>query len=251
MVQQALIKLLAAAGIGSRRQLAATIKRGGVKVNGKTVVNYIHPVDVQKDIVTIDGTAVVLNSEKVLYLMLNKPKGVVSTAEDEQGGTTIFDIIPGKYRSVRLFPVGRLDKDSIGLMLITNDGELTFNLTYPRFHHEKEYLVHIQGVLTPDQIMNLEQGIELSDGRTSPAKIKTVKIKPFNYSMIIHEGKKHQVRRMFAALGYRVFDLKRVRIGSLLLGTLPEGQARELTSEEVKALKSNVIKVGNKSYHPA
>jgi 23S rRNA pseudouridine2605 synthase len=243
-VQQYLIKLLAAAGIGSRRQLAATIKRGGVKVNGQTVVNYIHPVDVQKDTVTIDGIEVVLNPEKVLYLMLNKPKGVVSTPKDEQGGTTIFNIIPGKYRSIHLFPVGRLDKDSIGLMLITNDGQLTFNLTYPRFHHEKEYLVHIQGVLTHDQMMNLERGIELSDGRTSPAKIKTVKIKPFNYSLIIHEGKKHQVKRMFAALGYRVLDLKRVRIGSLLLGTLPEGKTRELTAEEVKALKSNIIKAG-------
>jgi 23S rRNA pseudouridine2605 synthase len=251
MMQRSLIKLLAAAGIGSRRQLAATIKRGGVKVNGQTVENYILLVDAQKDTVTIDGTVVALNSEKVLYLMLNKPKGIVSTTEDEHGAATIFDIIPGKYRSVRLYPVGRLDKDSIGLMLITNDGELTFNLTHPRFQHEKEYLVHIRGMLTPDQIMNLEQGIELSDGRTSPAKINAVNITPFNYSIIIREGKKHQVRRMFAALGYPVFELKRVRIGSLLLGTLPEGQARELTAEEVKAIKINIITVKNKDCHPA
>jgi 23S rRNA pseudouridine2605 synthase len=242
MVQQALIKLLAAAGIGSRRQLAATIKRGGVQVNGQTVVNFIQPVDVQTDTVTIDGTGVVLDSAKVLYLMLNKPEGIVSTAEDEHGATTIFEIIPDQYRSVRLYPVGRLDKDSSGLMLMTNDGALTFNLTHPRFQHEKEYLVHIRGMLTPDQITTLEQGIELTDGRTSPAKINAVNIDPFNYSMIIHEGKKHQIRRMFAAIGYAVYELKRVRIGSLQLGTLPEGQARELTAEEVKGLKINLSK---------
>jgi 23S rRNA pseudouridine2605 synthase len=237
MAQQSLIKLLAAAGIGSRRQLTAIIKRGGIKVNGLAVESYIHPVDIQKDAVTMDGKTVVLNSEKVIYLMLNKPKGIVSTTEDEHGGTTILDIIPAKYRAVRLYPVGRLDKDSVGLVLITNDGELTFNLTHPRYQHEKEYLVQIEGTLNADQKMNLERGIELSDGRTSPARIKPVKIPPYNYSLIIHEGKKRQVRRMFAALNYQVLELKRVRIGSLLLGTLPEGQVRELTAEEVQALK--------------
>ncbi len=237
MAQQSLIKLLAAAGIGSRRQLAAIIKRGGVTVNGKAVESYIHPVDNQKDSISIDGKTVILNSEKVIYLMLNKPKGIVSTTEDEHGGTTILDIIPAKYRAVRLYPVGRLDKDSIGLVLITNDGELTFNLTHPRYQHEKEYLIQIEGVITPEQKMSLERGIELSDGRTSPAKIKAVKTPPFNYSLIIHEGKKRQVRRMFASLNYPVVELKRIRIGSLSLGSLPEGKVRELTAEEVKALK--------------
>jgi len=238
MAQQALIKLLAAAGIGSRRQLAAIIKRGSVKVNGLTVESFIHPVDVQKDTITIDGKPAVLNSEKIVYLMLNKPKGVVSTTEDEFGGTTILDIIPAKYNKVRLYPVGRLDKDSLGLVLITNDGELTFNLTHPRYQHDKEYLIQIDGVLTEHQRFELERGVELSDGRTSPARVKPVKIAPFNYSITIHEGKKRQVRRMFAALGYPVLVLKRVRIGSLLLGDLPEGQVRELTPQEVQALKT-------------
>jgi 23S rRNA pseudouridine2605 synthase len=250
MVQQSLIKLLAAAGVGSRRQLAVIFKRGGVKVNGQTVADFILPVDVQKDIVTIDGNRVVLNPEKVLYLMLNKPKGIVSTAEDEHGARTIFDIIPGQYRSVRLNPVGRLDKDSTGLMLITNDGELTFNLTHPRFQHEKEYLVRIRGALAPDQIIKLEQGIDLSDGRTSPARISAADITPYNYSMIIHEGRKHQIKRMFAAVGYRVLELKRIRISSLLLGTLPEGQTRELTLEEVKALKSLSASLETKAIRP-
>jgi 23S rRNA pseudouridine2605 synthase len=238
MTQQALIKLLAAAGIGSRRQLATIIKRGGVKVNGETAENFIMPVDTQKDTVTLDGKPVVLNSEKLLYLMLNKPKGIVSTTEDEHGGTTIFEIIPAKYRAVRLYPVGRLDKDSIGLMLITNDGEMTFNLTHPRFQHEKEYLVQIEKPLNPEQKMNLERGVDLSDGRTSPAKIKAVKSPPFNYSITITEGKKRQIRRMFASLNFPVLELKRIRIGSLLLGNLPEGQTRELTAEEIRALKT-------------
>jgi 23S rRNA pseudouridine2605 synthase len=237
MAQQSLIKLLAAAGIGSRRQLTAIIKRGGVKVNGQTVESYIHPVDVQIDVVSMDGKPIVLNSEKVVYLMLNKPKGIVSTTEDEHGGTTILDIIPAKYRSIRLYPVGRLDKDSVGLVLITNDGELTFNLTHPRYQHEKEYLVQIEGALTADQKMNLERGVDLSDGCTSPAKIKPVKIPPFNYSITIHEGKKRQIRRMFAALNYQVLELKRIRIGSLTLGNLVEGQVRELIPVEVQALK--------------
>jgi 23S rRNA pseudouridine2605 synthase len=238
MAQQSLIKLLAAAGIGSRRQLTAIIKRGGVKVNGLPVESYIHPVDTQKDSVSIDGKAVVLNSEKLIYLMLNKPKGIVSTTEDEHGGTTILDIIPAKYRGVRLYPVGRLDKDSIGLVMITNDGEMTFNLTHPRFQHEKEYLVQIEGTLTAEQKMNLERGVDLSDGRTSPAKVKAIKTPPFNYSITIHEGKKRQIRRMFAALNFQVAELKRIRIGSLLLDDLPEGQVRELTQEEVRALKT-------------
>jgi 23S rRNA pseudouridine2605 synthase len=237
MAQQSLIKLLAAAGIGSRRQLAAIIKRGGVKVNGLPVESYIHPVDVEKDSVTIDGKPAILNSEKVIYLMLNKPKGIISTTEDEFGGTTILDIIPAKYRQVRLYPVGRLDKDSSGLVLITNDGELTFNLTHPRFQHEKEYLIQIEGALTEHQQFELERGINLTDGRTSPAKVKPAKIAPFNYSIIIHEGKKRQIRRMFAALGLQVLELKRVRIGSLQLSTLAEGQVRELTAVEVQALK--------------
>lgn len=237
MVQQSLIKLLASTGIGSRRQLTAIIKRGGVKVNGETTVNFIFPVDPQKDTVTIDGKPAVLNSAKVIYLMLNKPKGIVSTTEDEFGGTTIFDILPQKYHPIRLYPVGRLDKDSLGLVLITNDGELTFHLTHPRFQHEKEYLLQIDGSLNGDQRLQLERGIELSDGRTSPAKVKPVKIPPFNYSMIIHEGKKRQIRRMFATLGFPVKELKRIRIGSLLLGNLEEGKVRELTAQEIMDLK--------------
>jgi 23S rRNA pseudouridine2605 synthase len=238
MAQQSLIKLLAAAGIGSRRQLTAIIKRGGVKVNGQVVESFVHPVDIQKDNVTIDGKTAILNSEKLIYLMLNKPKNIVSTTEDEHGGKTILEIIPAKYSSTRLYPVGRLDKDSIGLVLITNDGELTFNLTHPRYQHEKEYLVQIEGALSPEQKQNLERGIELSDGRTSLARVKAVKIAPFNYSIVIHEGKKRQIRRMFAALGFQVLELKRVRIGSLQLGDLPEGQVRELTPKEVLELKT-------------
>ncbi|HSW57833.1 MAG TPA: pseudouridine synthase [Dehalococcoidales bacterium] len=238
MAQQSLIKLLSAVGIGSRRQLTAIIKRGGVKVNGLVVESYTHPVDSQKDTVTVNDKPVVLDSEKIIYLMLHKPKGIVSTTEDERGGTTILDILPAKYRSFRLYPVGRLDKDSVGLVLITNDGELTFHLTHPRFQHEKEYLVRIEGILTQEQRQNLERGIVLSDGRTSPAKIKAVNIPPYNYSITIHEGKKRQVRRMFAVIGYPVLELKRVRIGSLQLGPLPEGQVRELNQGEVRALKT-------------
>jgi 23S rRNA pseudouridine2605 synthase len=238
MAQQSLIKLLAAAGIGSRRQLASAIKKGSVKVNDKIAESFNQPVDSQKDNVTLDGKPVVLNSEKLLYLMLNKPKGIVSTTESDRGETTILDLLPAKYRMTRLYPVGRLDKDSLGLVLITNDGELTFHLTHPRFQHEKEYFVQIPGTLTIDQKNNIERGVELSDGRTSPARIRPLKLQPFNYALVIHEGKKRQVRRMFASLGFQVIELKRVRIGGLQLGDLAEGTTRELTKEEVRLLKN-------------
>ena len=138
---------------------------------------------------------------------------------------------------MRLYPVGRLDKDSTGLVLLTNDGDLTFHLTHPRCESEKEYRGGIEGRLKPAEIKRLEKGIMLEEGPTHAARVKPVDIPPYNYSIVIHEGRKRQIRRMFAALGYRVTDLKRIRMGPLKLGTLPEGQTRELTPAELKALK--------------
>ena len=168
--------------------------------------------------------------------MINKPAGILSTTEDERGGRTVLDIIPEKYRKLRLYPVGRLDKDTTGLLLLTNDGELTNRLTHPRYEHEKEYFVQISGTLKTDEKQKLERGILLDDGITALAKVKEVGIKPFNYSITIHEGKKRQIRRMFARLGYQVLALKRVRIGNLTLGDLKDGAIRELTASEVSRL---------------
>ena len=237
MASQSIIKLLTGSGIGSRRQIAAVIKRGGIAVNGDIVQSFNEPVDPVKDVITIDGKHISAAAEPIVYLMLNKPKGIISSTSDKRGEKTVIDFLPEKYRHIRLYPVGRLDKNSTGLILLTNDGDLTLRLTHPRFEQEKEYLVRIEQDLKPEERMKLEKGIQLDDSKTSPAKVKAWKYPPSSYSVTIHEGKKRQIRRMFAALGYRVLELKRIRFGSLRLGALPEGEIRELTPREVQSLK--------------
>ena len=147
-----------------------------------------------------------------------------------------------------LFPVGRLDKDSTGLILLTNDGELTYRLTHPRYEHEKEYLAAIEGMLDPQDRQRLETGIELADGLTAPARIRAVRaIPPFNYRITIHEGRNRQVRRMFEFLGYRVLALKRVRVGTIELGDLKEGEIRSLSSAEIRSLLVPLSSPGRRS----
>ena len=236
MAIKPLLKVLTEAGIGSRRRLADAIKQGKVEINGEIAEDFRHPVDVEKDRIFINGQEIDIKPDEIICLMLNKPENTVSTVSDEKGRRTVMDILPQKYRNLRLFPVGRLDKDTTGLLLLTNDGNLTYRLTHPRFEHEKEYLVYIKGRLKPEEMRKLEKGIRLEDGVTSPAKIKEVTSDPFNYSITIHEGKKRQVRRMFERLGRPVLALKRVRIGNLILGDLKEGETRRLRAQEIANL---------------
>jgi 23S rRNA pseudouridine2605 synthase len=232
-----LLKALAEAGVGSRRRIADAIKNGRVEVNGEPVENFRHPVNPETDRVSVNGKLVDLKPRQVIYLVVNKPAGVITTTSDERGRRTVLDILPEKYRSLRLYPVGRLDKDSTGLLLLTNDGDMTYKLTHPKFEHEKEYLIHIDGRLKPDEIIRLERGFELEDGMTYPVVVKEIKSQPpFNYSLTMHEGRKRQVRRMLANLGYQVLALKRIRTGNLNLGNLKEGTIRELTNAEIRAL---------------
>jgi len=237
MSSQPIIKLLTSSGIGSRRYITAIIKRGGIAVNGAIVQSFNESVDPVKDVITIDNKHISVTPEPIVYIMLNKPKGVISSTDDKRGAKTVIDILPEKYRRIRLYPVGRLDKDSTGLIILTNDGDLTLRLTHPRFEQEKEYLVRLGQNLNPEDKIKLEKGIHLDDGKTSPAKVKVLKYPPFSYSLTIHEGRKRQVRRMFAALGYRVLELKRIRLSSLRLGALPEGEIRELTPIQIQSLK--------------
>lgn len=237
MSSSPLLKTLAGAGIGSRRWVADAIRQDRVEVNGRVVEDFRYPLNLETDRVLIDGRLVDIKPRQPVCLMLNKPKGVLSTTRDERGRRTVISILPGKYRHLRLYPVGRLDKDSTGLLLLTNDGELTYKLTHPRFEHEKEYLVLIDTLLNPGEKRKLERGIELEDGMTHPAVVRELKdCSSFNYSMVIHEGRKRQVRRMFQSLGHRVLALKRVRFGRLALGNLKEGETRELGIKEVQAL---------------
>ena len=235
-----LLKILTKSGIGSRRRLADAIKQDRVKVNGEVVEDFRYPVDTEKDRVAIDGRPVKLSVEQPVYLLLHKPKGFISTVRDERGRRTVIDCLPQKYRNLRLYPVGRLDKDSTGLLLLTNDGELTHRLTHPSFEHEKEYLVQVSAKLRLSEKQKLEQGVELEDGRTHPAIVREVpSLPPFSYSVTIHEGRKRQVRRMFDSIGHPILSLKRIRMGNLTLGDLEEGKSRELSIQEVKTLRSD------------
>ena len=168
--------------------------------------------------------------------MLHKPAGVVSTVSDEKHRRTVLDTLPENYRRYRLYPVGRLDIDTTGLLLLTNDGDLTYKLTHPRYEYEKEYYVAIHGVLKAEEKRQFRRGMLLEDGMTQPAKIHEINEPPYNYSVTIHEGKKRQVRRMFERIKHGVAALKRVRIGSLTLGDLPEGQVRALSVKEIAGL---------------
>jgi 23S rRNA pseudouridine2605 synthase len=236
MESQSLLKVLTQAGIGSRRKLSEAIKSGRVTVNGEAVTGFNHPVDSQKDRIIVDGKNVSIQSQKLIYIMMNKPAGIVTTVNDEFGRRTVLDLLPQEYKKYRLYPVGRLDKDSTGLLLLTNDGELANKLTHPRFEHEKEYAVGINLPMKAAEMRKLEKGIMLEDGMTYPAKIN--RLKGGDYSITIHEGRKHQVRRMFEAMGYTVKSLKRIRMGNLQLGSLAAGKVRELRRDEVEGLRS-------------
>jgi len=235
-----LLKALTEAGAGSRRRLADAIKQGRVEVNGQVVDAFNYPLNVGIDHVQIDGRSVDIKPEHLIYLMMNKPAGVLSTTRDERGRRTVVNILPEKYRRFRLYPVGRLDKDSTGLLLLTNDGELTNKLTHPRYEHEKEYLVQVDSSIKPGDKKKLERGLSLEDGMTYPALVREIRDHlPFNYSITIHEGRKRQVHRMFQSLGYRVQALKRIRIGRLALDRLKEGEIRELDAREKRVLLAN------------
>jgi 23S rRNA pseudouridine2605 synthase len=236
MVVISLLKALTGSGIGSRRSMSDAIKQGRVTVNGDVVEDFNHAVNPTADKVLLDGKTIDLKPRETVCLMLNKPEGLISTTSDERGRRTVMDLLPEQYRHLRLYPAGRLDEDSTGLLLLTNDGDLTYRLTHPKFEHEKEYLVRIKGSLTAAEMKKLQSGVRLEDGMTHPARVKTVVKSSFNYSIIIHEGRKRQVRRMFEHLKHPVLSLKRIRIGKLYLGDLKEGEVRKLTAREVHNL---------------
>lgn len=237
MASTPILKVLTRAGTGARRWAADAIREGRVQVNGETVTGFHHPVG-DDDRVSVDGRLLAIKPSRSVYVMLNKPRGILSTTHDERGRKTVIDLLPAPYARLALHPVGRLDKDSTGLLLLTNDGDLTYRLTHPSFEHEKEYLVRVEPALRPGERARLEEGLELEDGVTHRATVRPVKEGPFNYSIAIHEGRKRQVRRMFEKTGHRVLALKRVRMGGLHLGGLGEGEVRELSTEEVRGLVS-------------
>lgn len=224
-------KFIAQAGICSRRAAEKIILDGRVSVDGKIVRELGTKIDAHQKIF-VDGK--ILHAAEKIYLMLNKPRGYLSTVKDERDRKTVIDLL-GENFSERVFPVGRLDFDSEGLLILTNDGELTNALIHPRFEVRKTYRAKIFGELTDEKLNLLRNGIELDDGLTAPAKIFLL---GENFvEVTIHEGRNRQIRRMFAAVGCDVKKLRRTKFAGLELKNLPVGKFRALTSTEVARLK--------------
>lgn len=232
-------KLIAGTGLASRRKAEQLIVSGRVTVNGKIVTELGTKVDSGRDHVKVDGKHLTA-AQPFVYLMLNKPKHVMSTLDDPGGRPTVKDFLRGV--SVRVFPVGRLDFDSEGLMLLTNNGELAQALLHPRYHVSKTYLIKVKGILTDEEIGQLERGVRLEDGMTSPAQVKKVSKAEVNswLEVTIREGRKHQVKRMLESVGHPVIRLTRIKMGSLVLGGLEPGEFRFLTDREANALRELV-----------
>lgn len=226
-------KVLAERGYGSRRACEQMIEAGRVSVNG-TIAVLGRRIHADVDQVAIDGAPVGTKPGQVYYL-LNKPAGVVTTAVDTHNRPTVVQLVPD---DVRVYPVGRLDAETEGLLLLTNDGELTHRLTHPSFGVEKEYLAELDSPLSNSDLHALRTGIKLDDGRTAPAQASQPQ--PGMLRLVIHEGRNRQVRRMCDALGHRVTRLVRVRIGPLRDTSLAPGAWRHLTGAEVRALSSAV-----------
>ena len=229
-------KFLATAGIASRRKCEELIKNGEIKVNGQVVLNLATTIDEKKDKVEYKGGVLSLPSS-FIYLKMNKPKGYASTSSDEKGRKTIFDLVEDK--SVRLFNVGRLDYDTEGLILLTNDGDFANRVIHPSFEIEKEYMVTVEGKMQESEFAVLRKGAVVNGERMPEAKVKPVSFdgKFTKLSVVITEGQNHQVRRMFEAIGRNIRLLKRVRIGQVRLGNLYRGKTKPLTEEEIKSFE--------------
>tara|TARA_B100000686_G_scaffold267414_1_gene282584 strand:+ start:375 stop:1130 length:756 start_codon:yes stop_codon:yes gene_type:complete len=224
--EEKLQKVLARVGLASRRAAEEYILDQRVHVNGE-IAHIGQRVDVEQDEVTFDGVPLRVKPDFVYYL-LHKPVGVISTANDPQGRQTVLDLVPAEPR---VFPIGRLDKETEGLLLITNDGDLTHRLTHPSHGVEKEYLVAVKANISRGNLRKLREGIELEDGVTAPAKVS--QIDNGLIKIVIHEGRNRQVRRMFQEIGHPVERLVRTRIGNLIDHNLQAGQFRHLEALEL------------------
>ena len=232
-------KYLANSGVASRRKCEELITQGRVRVNGQ-IAKLGMSLNEECDIVELDGKAVT-RREKTVVIMLNKPCGVISSASDPEGRRTVNDIV--KDVGVRVYNVGRLDINSEGLLLMTNDGDLAYRLTHPKHMVEKTYLVLCNGLVTVEEARKLETGILLEDGMTAPAKVERLVHVDDNRSkffITIHEGKNRQVRRMVSAIGHDTLRSRRIRIGFLTLGTLRTGEWRYLSDIEISKLKEEL-----------
>jgi len=229
-------RFLALCGLASRRKSEALIHAGLVAVNGTVVNSLSQTIDEKNDLVTVNGQKI-SQPDRLVYLLLNKPKGYVTSARDELGRKTVMHLVPDDYR---VFSVGRLDKETTGVLLLTNDGKLAFQLMHPRYQIDKIYRVTLNKPITQQHIRKLMSGIVLEDGITQKCEVKVIGSDHCSIEMTLHEGRKRQIRRMMEAMGYQVIDLVRTKFASLTTTGLKPGEWRFLTNQEIARLKSLV-----------
>ena len=222
---------LARAGVASRRAADELIKAGRVSVNGRR--GELNTFVSSGDAVQVDGREV--GKQRLRYVLLHKPRGTITTARDPRGRPTVVDLVGG---ATRVVPVGRLDRDTTGALLLTNDGPLAHRLAHPRYEVEKAYVVDVEGEPDDDAVRALAEGVELEDGPTAPARVR--RLGPSRLELVLHEGRNRQVRRMLEAVGHPVTRLRRSRYAGLSAGRLRRGEYRELTREEVSRLRRQV-----------
>ena len=237
-------KIIANCGYCSRRKAEELIIKGKVKVNGKLITQLGFKANMN-DFIEVDGVSLD-NKEDYVYYLLNKPRGVVTTTSDDKKRKTVIDLID---TNKRIYPVGRLDYDTTGVLILTNDGNLANVLTHPSNNIEKVYVAKIKGIITKDDVKKLEKGVVIDNRKTSPCKAKITKIDRVNnisiVKLIIHEGRNHQVKNMFKVLGYEVLKLKRESFAFLTCDGVKSGRYRELSIKEVKTLYSLIKKSNN------
>lgn len=234
-------KYIAMCGVASRRKAEELIDEGRVSVNGSTVTEQGVKIEIGADKVSVDGKPI-KSKNKNYYIMLNKPVGYVSTANDQFDRPTVVDLVKKDLADVRIFPVGRLDYETEGLLLLTNDGDFTYKVTHPKFHMEKTYIATVKGGMTISGMNKLRNGVYIDDNfKTSPAKAEILDAYDGHtfVKITIHEGKNRQVRKMFEAIGNTVVGLQRTSIGTVELGNLPLGRWRHLTSHEINYLMNS------------
>lgn len=233
-------KFIARSGVASRRKAEEYIQNGRVKINGKTMTDLSYKVDIEKDLVEFDGKKISIEDEKKVYILLNKPVGYITTAKEQFDRPSVMDLI--SEIEERVYPVGRLDYETSGLLLMTNDGDLTYKLTHPSHEFKKIYIASVKGIPTKEEIKSFKEGLKIEYYTTANAEMKILKINnEKNYSVcmaIIHEGHNRQVRKMFEAIGHPVMNLKRVALGKININGIDSGKYRELTNSELEYLKN-------------
>ncbi|HOS68558.1 MAG TPA: pseudouridine synthase [Bacillota bacterium] len=229
-------KVMAEYGVASRRKSEEMIYAGKVKVNGRLVTEPGLKIDKDRDVIEVDGN-IIKSPEKKIYILLNKPSGYITSVKDQFGRPTVLDLLKGI--STRVFPIGRLDYDTEGLLILSNDGELTYRITHPKHSIDKTYRALVRGEVKGEDIKIFERGMAIEDYITAPAKMEIVRYSKGNsvIDITIHEGRNRQVRKMCSAIGHEVIRLRRIKIGDIGLGGLKTGEWRYLKDSEIRYLK--------------